>query len=127
MCRAVVVWLSLLASFPAWADPLDPKDVPAPLRSWVPWALHGAEQRTCPRLPTQAEGQACVWPSRLSLEVGVRGGRFRQDVELFARDGVLLPATGSTGPSTSGTGGDRFQWCRRAAGRRWSSARGRTR
>jgi hypothetical protein len=89
--RAVVLWLSLAASFPARADPLDPKDVPAPLKPWVPWALHGAEERTCPRLTGEAEGRACAWPARLSLEVNARGGRFRLEVELFARDTVPLP------------------------------------
>ena len=98
MRRAVMVWLSLVASFPAWADPLDPKDVPTPLKPWVPWALHGAEQQTCPRVATEAEGHACAWPSRLSLEVTARGGRFRQDVEVFARDLVLLPGDGEHWP-----------------------------
>ena len=91
MRRAVVLWLSLVTSFPTLAEPLDPKEVPAPLKPWVPWALHGAEQQTCPRMTGEAEGRACVWPGRLALEVSARGGRFRLDVEVFARDAVLLP------------------------------------
>ena len=91
MRRAVALWLSLVAAFPAWADPLDPKDVPTPLKTWVPWALHGAEEQICPRLTGDAEGRACAWPARLSLEVNARGGRFRLEVELFARNAVQLP------------------------------------
>ena len=127
MRRTRVVCLSLVTSFPAWADPLDPKDVPAPLKPWVPWALHGAELQTCPRVPTEAEGRACVWPARLSLEVSGRGGRFGRTSRSSPGTWCSSPVTPSTGRSTCATVEVRSRWYRAREGRPCSSARGRMR
>ena len=84
--------LSVLAFVPvaAWAQPLAPADVPPVLRPWIPWALHGVEQRGCPRLHG-GDAASCVWMGRLQLEATPAGGRFRQETELFARDAAPLP------------------------------------
>jgi hypothetical protein len=82
---------SLLVSLAAvQAQPLPPRDVPPSLRPWIPWAMHGNEQRVCPRLQG-SEDAPCVYVGRLHLEASPRGGRFRQEVEVFARDAVPLP------------------------------------
>ncbi|RPH69374.1 MAG: hypothetical protein EHM78_15515 [Myxococcaceae bacterium] len=86
-----ILVLSLLTLVPfAGAQPLAPGDVPPTLRPWIPWAMHGSEQRVCPRLQG-SEDAPCVYVGRLQLEASPRGGRFRQEVEVFARDAVPLP------------------------------------
>ncbi|HTS82342.1 MAG TPA: hypothetical protein VMH40_17185 [Myxococcaceae bacterium] len=84
--------LSLLALVSAArAQPLPPSDVPPALRPWIPWALLGNEQLACPRFNGTDHEPGCVWIGRLQVEVSSRGGRFHQEVELFARDPVPLP------------------------------------
>jgi hypothetical protein len=86
------VVLSLLAVVPvASAQPLAPGDVPPVLRPWIPWAMHGNEQQACPRFHGSEDSRSCVWIGKLQLEASARAGRFRQEVELFARDAVPLP------------------------------------
>jgi hypothetical protein len=84
---ALCLWLAV----PALAGPLDPKEVPPPLKPWIPWALHGVERRACPRTGGEATATTCDWTARLHLEASAKGGTFRQDVELFAPDFVRLP------------------------------------
>ena len=89
--RLVLVPSLLAALAGAHAQPLSPAEVPPTLRPWVPWAMHGSEQRTCPRLQGSDEAAPCVYVARLQLEASPRGGRFRQEVEVFVRDAVPLP------------------------------------
>jgi hypothetical protein len=90
--RLVLVPSLLAALAAAQAQPLSPADVPPTLRPWVPWAMHGSEQRTCPRLNAADDGTPpCVWVGRLQIQASAREGRFRQEVEVFARDAVPLP------------------------------------
>jgi hypothetical protein len=84
---ALCFWFAL----PAVAGPLDPRDVPPPLRPWIPWALHGVERRACPRTGADPGATTCDWTARLHLEATPKGGTFRQEVELFAPDFVRLP------------------------------------
>ena len=89
--RLVLVSSLLAALAGARAQPLSPADVPPTLRPWIPWAMHGSEQRSCPRLNASDEAPPCVYVGRLQLEASAHGGRFRQEVEVFARDAVPLP------------------------------------
>ena len=89
--RLVLVSSLLAALAGAQAQPLSPADVPPTLRPWIPWAMHGNEQRTCPRVNGSDDAPPCVYVGRLQLGVSARGGRFRQEVEVFARDAVPLP------------------------------------
>jgi hypothetical protein len=75
----------------AQAQPLSPGDVPPSLRPWIPWAMHGSEQRACPRPQGSGDFGPCAYVGRLQLEASPRGGRFRQEVEVFAREAVPLP------------------------------------
>lgn len=84
--------LSLLAVLSAaHAQPLAPADVPPALRPWIPWVLHGSEQKACPPFQGSEDAPGCVFVGRLQLEASPRGGRFREEVEVFARDAVPLP------------------------------------
>ena len=88
----VLPLLALSTLIPAArAQPLAPADVPPALRPWIPWAMHGSEQQTCPRLEGTDAAPGCVWIGRLRLEASPLGGRFREEVELFTRDAVALP------------------------------------
>ena len=89
--RAALVLSLLSVLSAARAQPLSPGDLPPALRPWVPWALHGSEQRSCPRFHGTEDTPGCVFIGRLQLEASPRGGRFRQEVELFGRDAVRLP------------------------------------
>jgi hypothetical protein len=71
------------------AAPLTPADVPAPLKPWVPWALHGHETERCPVVGK--ETSVCAWAGRLTLTLDAHGGRFAQDWQVDARTSVALP------------------------------------
>src|SRR6516164_10555886 len=89
--RLALVPSLLVVLSAAQAQPLPPGDVPPSLRPWIPWAMHGSEQRACPRPQGSGDSGPCVYVGRLQLEAAPRGGRFRQEVEVFARDAVPLP------------------------------------
>ncbi len=73
------------------AAPLAPSEVPAPLRPWTDWVLHGEAEARCPFLYGEAGAMRCAWPSRLDLALDARGGRFRQGWLLYAEGAVRLP------------------------------------
>jgi len=77
LLRTALLVLAAVGSSP-WltAQPLPRRDVPAPLQTWIPWALDGAEESLC---PVAGEGRVCLWPGRLLLELDAAGGRFAQD------------------------------------------------
>ena len=89
--RLALVPSLLVVLSAAQAQPLPPGDVPPSLRPWIPWAMHGSEQRACPRLQGSGDSGPCVFVGRLQLEASPKAGRFREEVELFARDAVPLP------------------------------------
>ena len=91
MRRAVALAVVALLPNLARSQPLPPEDVPPALRPWIPWALHGSERRTCPRLDGQEDSWTCAWIGRVQLEASAQGGRFRQEVQVFAREAVPLP------------------------------------
>ncbi|MGH7806154.1 MAG: hypothetical protein ACREQJ_17525, partial [Candidatus Binatia bacterium] len=82
--RLLVVFLFVAAS-PAAGAPLAREEVPEPLRPWIDWVLRGHEEERCPFLSSAPDERRCVWPSRLSLELDDRGGRFRQDFDVAVR------------------------------------------
>ncbi|MBI4345702.1 MAG: hypothetical protein HY553_02530 [Elusimicrobia bacterium] len=84
----------LLCCGPAEAAPIKREEVPAPLAPWVDWVLAGHETWLCPSLVTH-EARTCVWPGVLKLDLSENGGRFEQQVRLYAPAWVALP--GETG------------------------------
>jgi hypothetical protein len=73
----------------AAAQPFPEKDVPPALRGWVPWALDGARDRTCPVVGEEA---LCLWPGRVALSLGASGGTFV--LEAWAERPIFLPLPG---------------------------------
>ena len=51
------------------AAPLEPKEVPAPLKPWIPWVLHGKEREGCPFLYHRGDQHRCAWPATLKITV----------------------------------------------------------
>ena len=84
----LAITLLVLALVPLTANAADPR-VPAPLEPWVPWVLHGKEEALCPVI--QGGSAQCVWPTRVDLELGDRGGTFVQGFRVDAKRMVPLP------------------------------------
>ncbi len=82
------------------AAPLLAQDVPPALRDWKDWVLHDVPQHACPLLAVQGAGggNACVWPGRLTLDVGKDGARFSLDVHLDAESWISLPGDARNWP-----------------------------
>jgi hypothetical protein len=93
MLRPLALGTLLLASAAlALAGPLSRSEVPAPLKDWLPWALHGQEARLCPPAYNADADKACVWPSSLAVQADASGARFRYEVQLFGPQAlVALP------------------------------------
>ncbi|MBI5200096.1 MAG: hypothetical protein HY925_00795, partial [Elusimicrobia bacterium] len=85
-CLAALLFLSGHAA----AAPLRREEVPAPLVPWIDWVLAGHEEEVCPSL-VPSEVRTCVWPGPLSLSLSEKGGRFEQQVRLYAPAWVELP------------------------------------
>ncbi len=89
LLAVVLLLVAALSPVSAWAaGPLAPKDVPEPLKPWVPWVLHGKEEASCPVVQS---GATCTWPSRLDLSLTDRGGSMRQEWRVDAERTVALP------------------------------------
>jgi hypothetical protein len=68
--------------------------IPAALRDWTGWVLHGHETHRCPWLaPGRASDDAriCAWPAALELQVEARGSRFSQRWQIGSETWVPLP------------------------------------
>lgn len=89
----------MLCSVLANAAPMARSDVPEPLKPWVPWVLHGAEQYACPSSFQQADQRACVWPSSLDLHADPQGAKFRLEVRVYGAPAfVELPGNDDSWP-----------------------------
>ena len=67
----------------AMAGPLSVDDLPAALKDWLPWALHGQTDAWCPQ-PHDGQGErACVWPARLDVTAGADGAVVRYEVQVY--------------------------------------------
>src|SRR5215468_6075123 len=92
-----LVMLLALSGAPARAQPA----VPAELRDWEPWVLHGHESHQCPWLvPGKAsdDNRVCAWPGVLDLEADAHGGRFSQHWEGAAEGWLPLPGDADAWP-----------------------------
>ncbi|HXO20244.1 MAG TPA: hypothetical protein VOA87_10030, partial [Thermoanaerobaculia bacterium] len=83
--------LAALAAAPAAAQPLPRERVPEPLRPWTDWALRGQESALCPYLLGDDDETRCVWPGRLALDLGEKGGTFQQAWSVEVAGFVPLP------------------------------------
>ncbi|MGQ0528337.1 MAG: hypothetical protein ACT4PG_00685 [Panacagrimonas sp.] len=93
----LLVLIHLLLALPAWAAPMNPRDVPDPLKPWIPWVLHDQQARFCPPTPDAAQ-RLCHWPSRLALDLSAEGGRFELQAAMLAPGWLPLPGDGPRWP-----------------------------
>ena len=80
---------------PAAEAPMALEDVPEALRPWAAWALHGVEDAGC---TWTGAARRCVWPGRLTLEVGAAEGRFELAVHADRERRVALPGDDARWP-----------------------------
>src|SRR5437762_1586361 len=96
LAAAVVVgWLTVL---PAAAEPLAREQVPEALRPWTDWVMHGHEEAFCSLLQGSTDHRQCAWPSRLTLDLDARAGRFTQDWLVQRAGWVPLPGDAARAP-----------------------------
>lgn len=84
----------LLISLTALATnnlPLDKQDVPDALKNWIPWALHGHENKRCPYIYNNADETICAWATTLDVKLRHNGGHFIQQWQVFAPSWLRLP------------------------------------
>ncbi len=98
------------------ADPLEPRAVPEPLKSWTAWVLDGSEEHVCPTFHAHSEISRCVWPSRIELTLGDHEGRFTQHWHADARRWVVLPGSDKRWPLDAAVDGKRAVVVARDAG-----------
>lgn len=87
-----------LVSAMAVAGPLPTRDVPEPLKPWIPWVLQGQEARFCPPAHDNGGQRLCLWPSQLALDLVAEGGKFEMRVTTLAPGWVTLPGDGPRWP-----------------------------
>lgn len=92
-CLLTALLLVLASAHRVQAAPV----VPAPLEPWRAWVLQDNQAQLCARLAGEAE-PLCIWPSRLALRVGPRGGSFTLDVQVDAPGIVSLPGDAKLWP-----------------------------
>lgn len=80
------------------AGPMAPRDVPEPLKPWIPWVLHGQAARFCPPAHDNGGLRLCSWPSQLQLELDADGGRFELRATTRAPGWLGLPGDGPRWP-----------------------------
>ena len=73
------------------AQPLDPEDVPEPLKPWIDWVLYGEADYQCPFVYSTDRQRTCAWPSELSLVLTNQRGRFTQQWQVYQDAWIHLP------------------------------------
>src|SRR2546427_6847178 len=91
----VVGWLTVL---PAAAEPVAREQIPEALRPWTEWVMHGHEEAFCSLLHGSTDHRQCAWPSRLTLDLDGRAGRFAQDWLVQRAGWVPLPGDAARAP-----------------------------
>ncbi len=97
----LLCWLALVAGNVAYAgnnEPLARKDVPDPLKTWVPWVLHEVDNYGCSHLYSDAKQALCAWPGVLQLQVKAGGGKFSQSWQVQRTTWVNLPGSSKQWP-----------------------------
>lgn len=90
--------LALLSGSPALASPMAARDVPEPLKAWIPWVMHDQQASLCPTEPNNLNLRLCTWPSQLQLALDADGGRFAMRATTLAPGWFALPGDGPRWP-----------------------------
>ncbi len=80
-----------LLSLALSAAPLPESQLPNPLKSWVPWAMHGHEEVQCPSVYHSQDSRFCVFVGRIDLALRRDGGSFSQSLLAYRADWQALP------------------------------------
>ena len=102
LAQLLLALLALLAAGSTSAETMKREDVPAPLKTWIPWSLHGAREPVCPALANPSEERICVWPGQLALELQSTAGKFAQTFSIHGESGnslwIALPGNAQRWP-----------------------------
>ncbi|MDR2688357.1 MAG: hypothetical protein LBB76_01200 [Azoarcus sp.] len=66
-------------------------DIPAELKPWTGWVLHGKEAWLCPDVEGKHQRDFCAWPGELKLEAREQGMLFTQAWEVQRESVAALP------------------------------------
>lgn len=105
--------LALLSASAALASPMSERDVPEPLKAWIPWVLHDQQASLCPTEPNNVNLRLCTWPSQLQLDLDADGGRFEMRATTLAPGWFALPGDGPRWPqdvSLNGRAAPVLEW-----------------
>ncbi len=90
LCLVLMFFICLRNTF---AAPLDKTAVPPDLAPWIPWVMHGQEEKFCPELCNQPQSFQCAWPAQLNIAATKDGGQFSQEWTVFAKTWIPLPGS----------------------------------
>ncbi len=98
-----VFCIAMAATGVSAAKPFTEAQVPAPLSPWLPWVNHSIEHDGCPFIYDQVSQHACIWPTRLSLDLTAKGGSFSYSITVYDTPDkkpqhVLLPGRNDQWP-----------------------------
>lgn len=97
--RLALAALAGFLSSVAIAASMGKNEIPASLKDWLPWAMHGHEALLCPPPYNGDQAKACVWPSSLELRAGEQAASFRFEVQVFgSASQVVLPGEATRWP-----------------------------
>ncbi len=102
LCRFALLVLALLMPLfvgaGARAGETAAIDLPPLLQPWQSWVLYDHREPECTRLARDLSQRICLWPGRLTVSVGARGGSFTQQVLVEAPGWHALPGDDSLWP-----------------------------
>ncbi len=74
------------------------KNIPEPLKEWIPWVMYGHEDALCPGRYDDFNDHRCVWETSLDIELNHHGGRFSLKVLALIDSWVVLPGESELWP-----------------------------
>lgn len=83
--------LLLLASLSRPTSALELRNIPEPLKPWIPWVLADQPQADCPFLLRDFQQKRCSWPGLVKLTIEAERGEFSGEWTLYQTDWVILP------------------------------------
>lgn len=92
-----LLWLSLLTS--VVAAPIEKAEIPPVLEDWVPWVLHGEQQKLCPFEYRSFDNKRCRWPVNTTLDIRNDGGSFSQQWQVATSQWVPLVGNNESWPT----------------------------
>ncbi len=75
------------------AGPLNPADVPEPLKPWINWVVADDKDRLCPFLYNNFATKRCIWPGELRFDLRATTGSFSGSWHVYADSWIVLPGS----------------------------------